>query len=385
MRQIREAANLALEQLMVNENAESFLLSLPEFERLKRCERKNHEEFVNKVKYFLSRVENITLVEREMLNSDYRVARLCTEIIKEHEAIPIARFLSRCFESNDVLVRLEGSKMLRSVEDPEGVYLNQALKDSFMPVRRQAFQISIANGTLDCEYFTRFLFDKHSSIREIAVKKSPDFEVDTLTVYKEVLLSNIASIAHKKHAIWGIAHLRAHDCLHIIHSFLKHESVSLKKQSYRTLNSFEGEQFNEKLLACLREESIGLKKLAARLLIKNRAPLESKELLAIYYSALDSETLQVTLFLSRSINKWERFIYLLSLLASEQKFNVSDTDEINKAISKWYWDFNRIGTQPSSAQVSQIKDLIDKASHIIDPRLLKSLTFGLKVYGIQSD
>lgn len=382
VRQIREAANFALEQLMVNENAESFLLSLPELEHLKRCGRKNHEEFVNNVKSFLSNEENITLVESQMLNSDYRVARLCTDIIKEHEATSRTRFLSRCFESDDVLVRLEGSKLLRTVEDPDDVYLNQALKDSFMPIRREAFQICITKRTFASESFTRFLFDKHSSIREIAVRKSLVFEVDALAVYKEALLSDKATVANKKQAIWGIAHLRTHDCLYLIHSFLKHESASLKKQSYMTLNSFEGEQFNEKLLTCLREEGISLKKLAARLLIKNRAPLEAKELLAIYHSALDSETLQVTLFLSRSINKWERFIYLLSLLASEQKFNVSDTDEINKAISRWHWDFNRISTQPSSDQINQVKALIDKASHIIEPRLFKSLTFGLKIYGI---
>lgn len=186
--QVQRAACKAINRLMTDENAYEFLNCLPAIAHLQHCGRHNHAGLIEQVNTFLLKEANVNLLVDAIDQSDYKVARLCCDLVYHNNVIDTDAFIQKCCQSPDVLVRLYGSKLIRQQSTDMTAVILRCLKDSYMPIRREGFQLSIARRLLAAEQFGAFLFDNSPAVREIAVKHAAAFDTNGLTVYQQALL-----------------------------------------------------------------------------------------------------------------------------------------------------------------------------------------------------
>jgi HEAT repeat protein len=113
--QVRSAAREALNKLMTDENAHAFLMCLPAISHLQHCGRNSHKALIDGVEAFLLKQSNVELVIDAIANADFKVARLCCDLVCQNNLLLTGAFIQKCFQSPDVLVRLYGAKLLRDL------------------------------------------------------------------------------------------------------------------------------------------------------------------------------------------------------------------------------------------------------------------------------
>ena len=140
--QVRSAARDALSRLLKKENAQAFIDCLPELHHLERCSRSDHRELIASVTQFLLLPENVDYVRLAITNHAPYIARTALRMCIDHDLIPKAHVVSQCLSHPDVIVRDMAATLFRDLsEDSLRPILRKAIRDPFMPVRREAFQI----------------------------------------------------------------------------------------------------------------------------------------------------------------------------------------------------------------------------------------------------
>jgi HEAT repeat protein len=169
--QVREAAREALLKLMTPKNAIAFAECLPDLFHLKTCVRDNHTRFIAEVLSYLLKDENVESIREVALSLEPKVARIAVRLCFEHSLLDRDELVAKCLSHPDILVRSIAADHLREISGKTLVdLLKIAIKDPFMPIRREAFQIYLKNSPRQGEIIANtFLFDRHISIRELAI------------------------------------------------------------------------------------------------------------------------------------------------------------------------------------------------------------------------
>lgn len=383
--QVRNAARESLEKLLKNENAEAFIYSLPYLYHLKNCGRDDHKILIEKITNFLLKPENNSYIKSAIKNDDPNIARIAIKLCIENPLIDKHELVSECLSHSDVIVRIIASNLLNNFtgEILES-FLRKAIQDQFMPIRREAFQIYLKSFPAQgLNLAKNFLFDKHISIREIAIKNLLKTEINVEKILSNTLSSADQNALKTRCAILGLAYLDAKQSVPIIINFATHRVPSIKKATLQALAKLISEESRSYLLEGVKDEYLSVAKESAYLLNKLNMNLSVDELLAITEITHYPHTLIVCISASRKINKWDRLIFILSLYKLSILKNSANAKILDKELSHWDLIFNCSSQQPSQTQVERLNYEYNQFKLLFSEGRFRSLLdFTMKGYGI---
>ena len=375
--QVRNAALIALEKLLTRNNAEAFVYSLPNLYRLKNCYRNNNNDLTNKVIDFLIQPENNQFLKQAISNENPFIARIALKLCIENELLSKYEIVTKALAHQDVLVRDISANLLRELKGNElELSLKKSIKDPFMPIRREAFQIYLRLlPRQGIEIAKTFLFDRHPALRELAVKNLLQQNFDVENVLLNVFEKENQSALKICSAIFGLSEIKAKALIPMLPNLANNPLPSIRKASLQAFAKLSTEQeVTLYLIAGINDESPAVAKESARLLNKNKIRFTLDELTRIIDSASQRHTLTICLGLSKNMNKWDRLIYLLTGLTK----NEFDLDVFESEIVLWNNHFNMSWSQPTIAQKEQLALVYQKNREFLSARLKRSLDFTLE-------
>ena len=129
---------------------------------------------------------------------------------------------------------------------------------------------------------------------------------------------------------------------------------------------------------CLTDESASVSKLAAKILSVEHIHFSATDLLSVARQSKAEHTLLSCINLAKSINKWERLIFLTALFEHTYSMN---NDLLNKEIVQWVLSFNRSASQPSEAQIRSVFTQVKIYKHAMTDTTYEHILFTLKLFG----
>lgn len=352
--QVREAAIKSLSKLVTNENIDAIIECLPQIYHLRNCGRANHEQLISVIEKLLLEPQNTGKLIENINSQNSYVARLCLSLAIDNEVIDVSELLSIAFASRDVLVRANAFKWAE-LEYPSDLakYHKRLLKDSFMPIRKESLR-QLLSGADAIEIAEYALLDRHSSVRELALKYFLERGKDAITFYR----LNLTEGSKGKAAIWGLGFLNSYEDLNHIRSFFETGAPSIRKQALNSLLKLDSQNNELYLIRGLKDSSPSVCKEAARLIVKTILPLCANELMQIIDESEYTHTTLSCVALSHQINKWERVAFLLSLLINERALSALKEEQVEAELGIWNGDYNRSFSQPTKQQVAEIETLM---------------------------
>lgn len=381
--QVRNAAREALQRLLKSENAHAFILSLPALHHLQRCGRADHDGLIASVNQFFLQPENVTHIRAAVRNDNPYIARIAVRFCMENSLTDKPTLVSECLSHRDVVVRSLASNLLRDLtgEVLESM-LQKAIRDPFMPVRREAFQIYLRSFPETGRRIARqMLFDRHSSIREIAIAQLVKSGLDVERIFSDVLSSSGRSPLELRCAILGAATLRAQSLIPSIRRFSSHRLPSLRKASLQAMARLAEEEVRPYLLAGMTDESPSVAKESMSLLSKATRKPTLSELVGVLGDASVGHTLEVCLGSARTLNKWDRLIFILGLCKRLSDGRVT-LERLDSELKRWDREFNRSSSQPTNEQRANIKELYQRYCQALSEARRRSLEFTIRGFGV---
>ncbi|WP_165385563.1 HEAT repeat domain-containing protein [Pseudoalteromonas phenolica] len=376
--QVREATFKSLTRLVTNENIDVLIECLPQIYHLRNCGRANHDKLISVIEMLLLESRNKTKLVKNINNPNSYVARLCLKLAIENEVAEVSKLLEVSFSSRDVLVRVNAYNWAEQKYPIElEKHHTRLLRDSFMPIRKEALRQSLL-GSDAIKLAESSLLDRHSSIRELALKFYLENGGNAVAFYR----LNLTEGSKAKAAVWGLGFLNSYDALDEIKSLFESGAPSIRKQALNSLLKLDSQNSESYLFNGLTDSSPSVSKEAARLIVKNRLPLCANKLLQIIEESEYTHTIFACVALSHQINKWERVVFLLSMLINEQALSVLTEEQVEAELGIWNGDYNRSFSQPTEQQIAQIEALVGSPRVNRVSRQFDSLIHAVKSMGI---
>ena len=377
--QVRRAARDALSRLLKKENAQAFIDCLPELHHLERCGRSDHRELIAGVTQFLLLPENVDYVRLAITNHDPYIARTALRMCIDHDLIPKVHIVTRCLSHPDVVVRDMAATLFRDLsEDVLGPILRKAIRDPFMPVRREAFQIYLRRfPDAGMNVAHEMLFDRHIAVREIAIHQLVKHGVDVEKIFTEVLSSPNQTVVKLRAALAGIAVLKARSEIRLLIKYTAHSRPSLRKAALQAITKLDEDVAEPLLVMALKDTSSSVAKESVNLLSKGNLKPTLTDLMGAVNGASFRHTFEACIVGSQALNKWDRLIFLLDLyplLLDKEEL----ADQAVSELSRWDREFNRSASQPTNEQKLQFTKLYKRSSHLFSESRRKALEFTIR-------
>lgn len=373
---VRTAAKKALLKLAVSNNAKSFVEVLPDLYHLQQCGRENHDALIKAIEKFLLSDNNKHHLIEGIVNENLKLSKLCFSLVLDNKVLGNNKLLSVGLKNDNVSIRLKCFELINKIDkESRHKALSIAIKDKFMPVRKGALNHLIQDGISD-DLLKPYLFDKHSSIREIAIKNLQHLNLKN--IYVDELKSE--SIFRVCCSIWGLGALRDLESLSKIESLLTSPFPSIRRHCLITITRLKGMDAEDIVLQSLVDESPKVAKEASRLASKINIVLSADELLTLYKTSHHYHSLISCASILKRMNKWERLIFTLNLVDNDNLIESIELKQIQKEIYFWNNDFNRVLSQPSRNQIETIEHLYEKYNNSLNEESNVIIQFTLKTY-----
>lgn len=377
--QVRDAAKEAILRIRTSENATAFVNCLPNLFHLELCGREDHSEFIAKITNYLTQPENKQALIEALHSEKPKVARCAAKLAFNNHPDEKETIAIKCLKHSDVVVRDIAASNFRYISSANlPTIFEIALHDPYMPVRREAFQIYLRNYPTEKPKIAQdFLFDRHVSMREIAIKALQGAGTDVKYIYVKVLSNREASILRTRCSISGLAYLQAQEETQRIMSYLHDTTPSIRKSVAQALEKLHGDKYKETYVRLLNDESPSVAKEAIRLIQKLKIAFKSNELSKIIEPMKYPHTFELSLRAMRLSNKWERLIFLLNKVCDVTARDPKKNEALLSELKKWDYDFNRSYVQPTDQQAKAIKVEFDNCPSSLDRDVQNSIKFTL--------
>lgn len=377
--QVREAAKEALIKLMTPKNAKAFAESLPDLFHLKTCGRENHARFVADILEYLLIEDNAESIRGVAFSTEPKVARIAVKLCFDRSLLRRDELVAKCLPHADVLVRSFAAGYLREFSGTTlDALLEIAILDPFMPIRREAFQIYLRSRPEQGEVIARaFLFDRHASIRELAITHQVRSGADVRSIYASVIWNGSQSISRRKISILGLAYLGVKEDIPLISQQLANKSPGIRKAAIQALGKLMGDEAKSLLMTALDDPSPSVAKEASRLITKLKLRYDSNEMIDVVNLHGRFHTLVLAARAMKMSNKWERLIFLLRAFNLRLNQNACEKDVIQSELVKWDIEFNRSSSQPSQLQIQRIQHEYAACSYRLDEGRKRAIAFTL--------
>jgi HEAT repeat protein len=379
--QVRAAAYDALMRLLNAGNGEAFVACLPELLHLQDCKRSDHSELLQAIQGFLAREENKHLLIVGMQHSDARVARLATQLLVRQKLLSPTEIITRGLTHADVIVRSIVVDLLRAVEAQDfAEAAARALTDSYMPVRREAFQQLLRRDPQKGLSVARaFLFDPSGSIREIAIHHLTTAGEPVEDMYARALTGHRDRVATVKCVLWGWALLNSQARIEQVTRLLDAPFPGVRRAALHAIATLLRSDAQSHLLAALADTSAAVCNEAARLIRKIGVVPNVEVLIGVASSSPMAHVATACCRVMRDGNKWDWLKLILSVYGSSD--STADQDSLSRELNVWNYHFNRSGAQPDTKQLESIVTLVRSSESKLSSRQIGLLTLTLRSYG----
>jgi hypothetical protein len=379
VKQVRIAAKQALLKLAIAKNASTFIGQLPVLYHLRNCGRENHDKLIEAIECYLTSDANKQLLVAGIANTDIKISKWSFLLVLKSRVLKTKELLEIGLTHNNVAIRLKCSGLIGELNaESRKQALSVAINDKFMPVRRVALKGLIVKGVTD-DFIKLFLFDKHSSIREIAINQLQHLDLSSI-YYRELESHSAFMVAC---SIWGLVTLNQQKYLADIVKQLTNLHPSVRKQALITITKLNGFDAEKIVFKHFNDESPKVAKEASRLAAKLNIILSAKELLTLYKSNHYYNSLTACSSILKRMNKWEHLIFILTLLDEKHGAESEESKQIEIEIHHWSDDFNRVHNQPTEKQIELISKLYLRNCDFLNKYLNKVFMFTLKSFGVR--
>jgi len=375
--QVRMVAKTEIISRIDTEHIANFVDNLDLFERIYSWDRDDHSNVLNLFEDALAHPHSRDQLIRGLNHSNFRIRRLSVKIAAGKKTILPMDLYKIVARDPDPIVRLQFVTHAKPFLDQKDLSeLTSALSsDGFMPIRREAINLSVQNGLENSmKLLKNALCDNHSSIREFArwhLKKQGKSQSHFQSIYREAIKHDPPQIG----ALSGIGEVGEADDVQRVFPFLDHERARLRKAAFRAIANINPEELKDVVLERLQNDTPSVVKEAGNYIVKHLQFYYVPDLWDIFLNTERHIVKVCLLSIIERMSKWQRVIYLLGA-GEEQSLEIRSI--VVKHLDTWMFSFNRSFKQPTSEEISKIKDFISKSS--LDPRLLKDLGNFLKYY-----
>jgi HEAT repeat protein len=356
--QVRVASYKAFKDLLIKENALAFINVLPNIYHLESCYREDHRELIKIVELFLLSEANKARVIDGCVSANPLVARCCLRLVMEHQLLQPDQIVFHCIGSHDVVIRSAVANLFKLLTDDQlREVMESSLKDPFMPVRREAFLLSLRRfPNTSANLLESFAFDRHTSIREIAIKELVKTGVDIQNLYLQKLSVKQSKSSQLRSALLGLAEINCISAVTVISEYWLSKYSSLRKASLQALVRLDRANAKQYLTVGIRDVSPSVAKESARLMRKFKVKLSEPELMELCSAESNVVMKSCAFSLNRIRNKWDRLVFLIWLANSHN--STEFIHEVGIEIRRWVMDYNRSYANPTKHQVEILENRI---------------------------
>lgn len=356
--QVRNVACKALSNLLIEKNVLSFINALPTIYHLENCSRDDHRNLIKAIELFLLSEENKVKVLDGCKNVNPLIARCCLKLSIEHQLLPPEQIIRYCIENHDVIVRSTIANLYKLLTDNElKEFMESGLKDPFMPIRRETFLLCLSRfPDNSASLLKKFAFDRHASVREIAIKKLVEIGINVQNLYLQELQAKKNKPSQLRTILSGLSEINDTSSISTISEYLSSEYSSVRKTSLKALVRLDPEKAKQYLTVGLRDVSLSVIKESARLMKKVRIRLSESELMDLYSSNTSDVTKSCVLSLNGIRSKWDRITFLIWLANSPN--SPEFIQRVEMEIRRWIFDYNRSFIAPTKYQTEVLNSRI---------------------------
>jgi len=379
--QVRAAAYDALTRLLKTGNGEAFVATLPQILHLESCKRDDHSKLLKSVQEFLLREENRAALLKGLESRDNKLARIVVRLLIEHKLVPTTELVAKGLAHSDVLVRATVVDLLRDLEGDDFVSLIQrAIRDPYMPVRREAFQQLLRSSRHQGLVAAReLLFDKSASIREIAIRRLLAEGEPVEQVYADLLPVSRDRPAIVRCVLWAWGLMNSQARIEEVKQFLDSSFPAARRAallSIAKLMQADAAPYLEKALA---DPSPAVCNEAARLISRLDVAPDVETLISIATSKGLSHVARACCRVVRDGSKWNWLRFILAV------YGVSACDiapeTFSAEIDAWEWRFNRSYEPTDPRQLDEIVFLFGTCRDRLSTERVRLLEFTLRTHG----
>ncbi len=378
--QVRAAAAEAIDALLVAANADAVVRTLPALDRLKERRRTDHSGLVRRIEDFLVQPDHRAQLLAGLQHDDPRIRRACLRLCSMHGLLKPGDLVRTALSSSDVSVRrLAATKLHELGPDALREILPIVLKDRFMPIRREALHILLQDpAKRNADVLTPWLFDRHYSVRELAMHYCERAQLDATAVYRAELDNPSASVHRIRCALLGLAALRDEAALPAIHARLNATFPRIRQAALVALAWRPSDRFEDLCLRSLLDSSSAVVRTAKSLLLRAGTPIDTAKLVELASRPIADSGFHSCLLLTRRASKWNHLTFLLRLTSYVDKDGARAQQLIDE-LQRWDSDFNRTQTAVTPDQLSQLAASLSAAQAAIPEPLVKAIAFTLRV------
>lgn len=316
-----------------------------------------------------------------MENRDSRVARLVTRLVVDHQLMAPAELVTKGLVHSDVLVRSIIVNLLqRLTQDEFETLADRVLGDTYMPVRREAFQQLLrrmpARGTAAAR---NLLFDRSASIREIAVHHLLAQGESVDEIYASALARNGGHAATVRCVLWGWALMNSQARAVQVEQFLVSPVPAIRRAALSSIGRLLRTAASPHLEKGLGDASPAVCNEAARLISRIGVTPGIETLMSIATSSGLAHVAYACCRVARDGNKWDWLRFILAVYG-RSACEIS-SEVFSREIDAWEWQFNRSYAQPSPHQLAEVVQLFAASRDRLSTGRVQLLAFTLRTYG----
>jgi HEAT repeat protein len=379
--QVRAAARDALRKLLRAGNGEAFVASLPAIMHLQTCTRDDHRELMQAVQDYLLHEENVPHLIAGLNSRDAQIARLATRLLVEHRRVPATALVTTGLSHKDVVVRSIVIDLLRGLD--EGAFseaVAKALRDSYMPVRREAFQQLLArNVEAGLRVARDMLFDRSASIREIAVRRLLNAGEPVEQIYAGALTGDGDRVSVVTCVLWSWAFMNSQVRSEQARQLLYGASPAVRRSALLTIAKLLRSDAGPDLEVALADESPAVCKEAARLITRLEDRPSAERLISIAGASGPRHVAIACCRVARHGSKWGWLKFILKVYGAPDSAVSHET--FSTEIDVWEARFNRSNAQPDAGLLQEIVSALRICEAKLSVNQLRLLMFTLRGNG----
>lgn len=378
--QVRTAARAALIKLLGADNGAAFVASLPAIMHLQTCGRDDHGVLLTAVQDFLLQDQNVQHLMAGMHAQDPQVARLATRLLIERKQMSVVEIVAAGLAHNDVVVRSIVIELLRRLEAEDfAETVARALRDPYMPVRREALQQLLErNATVGLRIARDMLFDGSASIREIAIRRLLDAGEPVEQIYASALSGDGDRVAVLTCVLWSWAYMNCQARSEQVRRLLGARFPAVRRAALLTIAKLLGNNALPYCETALADMSPAVCKEAARLLFRVDDKPGADRLVSIARTSGLRHVAIACCRVARHGGKWDWLKVILRVYGAVDA--PVDRETFSREIDAWEKQFNRSSAQPDVNSLTEIVSALRVCEGALTAQQLKLLKFTLRSY-----
>jgi HEAT repeat protein len=374
VRQVREAALAAAEEALERIAPEPMVRHLSLLLRLREGARGKHEAFVARVLERLRSSEGRPVLREHLGTLRGAARRVAYQLLLEGSPADVRTLLELALEDPDTVLRRWAAERLTELFRGEALreVLARLERSRFMPVRREAYVLYAQRfPELAGAKLREALVDRNRAIREYAQLRLAGAELAGF--YRESLREG----PQLPGVLAGLGETgRAPDAAHI-EPFLQHPRVRVRHEAVRAYARLAGQAAVERLRECFADSSPSVSRAAAAELRREPGRVSVAWLRRWLVPGTPPHLAFGALGLMDALPKWDAPLVPLAALAMG---NAALTDRAHRELRNWSRNFNQDFTQPTRAQLQELKAGADAAPGL-EPALRADFEHLFRTFG----